>query len=68
MTLWVKYPLDMFVRLVTDVLNTCQVHGIKDRQVVSWTKATTKVSSAGQTVVQLNVTDAQYLSFQGTKV
>lgn len=62
-TLWLKYPLDMFVRLVTYALNTLQTRGINDRRVVLWTKATTYRPSVGQALVQLG-TDAQHLPFQ----
>ena len=62
-TLWLKYPLDMFVCLVTYTLNALQTRGIKDRRVVLWTKAMTYRPSVGQTLVRLG-TDAQHLPFQ----
>jgi hypothetical protein len=62
-TLWLKYPLDMFVRLVTYMLNTLQVRRISDRRLVLWTRATTYRPSVGQTLVSLG-TDAQHLPFQ----
>lgn len=65
-TLWIKYPLDMFLSLITDILNTFQFRGIKDRQVMSWTKATTYRPSVGQTMVRL-ATDAQHVPFQEFK-
>ncbi|KAJ8106810.1 hypothetical protein OPT61_g9296 [Boeremia exigua] len=66
-TLWIRYPLDMFVRLVTHGLNVFHVRGIKDRRVMLWTKATTFRPSVEHAVVRI-ATDAQRLPFQETNV
>ncbi|KAF1933565.1 uncharacterized protein M421DRAFT_200180 [Didymella exigua CBS 183.55] len=62
-TLWIKYPLDILVRLVANALNAFQVRGIQDRRVVVWTKASTYRPSVGQALVRLG-TDVQHLPFQ----
>ncbi|KAH6622175.1 hypothetical protein C7974DRAFT_362444 [Boeremia exigua] len=62
-TLWFNFPLDIFVRLVTTILNATQIRGIKDRRVMLWTRATTFSPSIGHTLVRL-ATDAQHLPFQ----
>lgn len=62
-TLWVRYPLDLFFRLMTTTLNACQVRETTDRRVVSWTRDTTYRPSVGQALVRLG-TDAQHLPFR----
>jgi hypothetical protein len=62
-TLWIKYPLDLFVHLVTNTLNAFQLRGIRDRRRIMWTRAMTFKPSVGQAMVRL-ATDAQHLPFQ----
>jgi hypothetical protein len=62
-TLWIKHPLDLFVHLVTCVLNTWRVRGINNRKVVVWSRDSTFKLSTGHAMVQI-ATDAQQLPFQ----
>ncbi|KAF1362030.1 hypothetical protein EJ07DRAFT_109422 [Lizonia empirigonia] len=64
-TLWIKYPLDLLVVLVSNMLNACQVRGITNRKIVLWSKDPTFQPSVGHTMVRL-ATDAQYLPFSET--
>ncbi|UPX12501.1 uncharacterized protein EKO05_0003046 [Ascochyta rabiei] len=66
-TLWIKYPLDWLVYIVSIMLNACQVRGLNDRRIVMWTRDCTLKPEIGHMMVRC-ATDAQRLSFHETSV
>ncbi|KAJ4358910.1 hypothetical protein N0V95_002616 [Ascochyta clinopodiicola] len=66
-TLWIKYPLDWLDYLVSNMLNACQVRGLKDRCIVVWTRDCTFEPEIGPMMVRC-ATDAQRLSFHEASV
>ena len=66
-TLWIKYPLDLLVHLVTCALNTLRVRGTNNRRVIVWSRESTFRPRAGHAMVRM-ASDAQQLPLQEVAV